>query len=777
MWEIKTLQLPLLMPDSKECRLCVARLREALTQIQGIDAAEVAPDGSTLRLTYDPSLLTLESVERKAEEIGVDLGSRIRHDTLEITGMDCPDCASKLEKGVQKLSGVLTSQVNFAAGRMWLEYEPDVIGVPQVVERIESLGYGVEAEETGAPPSFRRRYRTFLATGLSGLFLALGFLAGTLPAAASLRTPLFALALLSGAYPLARTAVGAVLAWTFDTDFLMLLAALGAAAIGDWSEGAMVIFLFSLGNSLESLTVEKTRNSIRELMERAPQTASLVEGDAVHEIPVARIRPGDRVRVVPGAKIPIDGIVVSGLSSVEEAAITGEPLPVEKGPGDEAFAGTLNGSGALVVEASRPYDETTLSKIVRLVEEAQARKAPSQRFAERFGRIYTPAVILAAIVTGIVWPLAFGLPLGLWFHRALTFLVVACPCALVISTPVAVAAAIGRAALQGALCKGGATMEALGSVRCIAFDKTGTLTTGKAAVTGVVAAETASENEVLRFAAAVERHSQHPIAQAALRYASAAGVSIPTSERFVSVPGRGAEGIAEGSRILVGNRAFMEERGVAVDALNAQAEAWSAEGKTVVWAARDGAVLGALAAEDAIREESRAALDRLRREGIVRLVMLTGDDEPAARAVARRLGITEVRANLLPERKSEAIRELTERYGRVAMVGDGINDAPALALATVGIAMGAAGSDIALETADVALMGDDLNGIAFAVGLSRKMRAVIRQNLAFALSVVLALVGCIAFDKIGLATGVLGHEGSALLVILNGMRLLKERAA
>ncbi|MBW3624810.1 MAG: cadmium-translocating P-type ATPase [Armatimonadetes bacterium] len=708
----------------------------------------------------------------------MDLGRRIRHETLTLSGMDCPDCAMKLEKGVQRVPGVLSAQVNFAAARMWVEYEPDAAALTDVVRQIETLGYGVEDGNVPAGPvPFWVRYRNFLATGSSGLFLLLGFLAAWLGAPEIVPTLLYATAILSGGYPLARTAVGALRTFTFDTDFLMLVAALGAALIGEWIEGAMVIFLFSLGNSLESMTVEKTRASIRGLMEMAPQTATLIKDGGDVEIPVEQIRPGDEVRVKPGGKVPVDGVVLTGTSSVEEAAITGEPLPVEKDEGDSVYAGTLNGDGSLVVRSLRPFEETTLSKIVHLVEEAQAQKAPSQRFTERFGRIYTPSVIAAALVTGIAWPLMFNLPFAEWFHRALTFLVVACPCALVISTPVAVAAAIGRAARQGVLSKGGAAMEALGSVRCIAFDKTGTLTAGKPAITGLMTAAGVTEGELLSAAAAVEVHSQHPIARAVLNAAEQRGIGVKPSESFASIPGRGAEGLVNGRTVFAGNRAYLEGQGIALDSLGPQVAAWLSQGKTPVWVGRDGQLMGALAVEDTIREVSRDALERLRRMGVEQFVMLTGDDERAARAVAKELGITEIRANLLPEEKVEAVRELLKRYGRVAMVGDGVNDAPALALATVGVAMGAAGSDVSLETADVALMGDDLHHLAFAVGLSRKMLAVIRQNLAFSFFVVAVLVGSILFNRIGLAVGVLGHEGSALLVILNGMRLLKEKAA
>ncbi len=775
LWESKTLDLPLLLPEGRECDLCVDRLRAALLRIAGVRSADVDPSRSRLVLTYDPSLLSLDHVERSAEQIGVDITRRIQHDALPVTGMDCPDCALKIEKGVQRLPGVLSAQVNFTAARMLVEFEAPQVGRGDLVRRIESLGYAVGGPEASAESrSLWMRWRAYAATAGAGLFLLLGFVArAVVPENPIVADALFGLALASGGYPLARTVPASLRAFTFDTNFLMLLAAVGAAAIGDWSEGAMVMALYSLGNSLESLTMERTRRSIRAMLTLAPETAHLVDGDHEHDIPARDVRPGQLVRVKPGDKTPVDGVVEQGESSVSEAAITGESLPVAKGVGSTVYAGTMNGDGALLVRSTRLPEETTLGKILHLVEEAQARKAPAQRFTERFGRVYTPLVIVAAVITGLVWPLAFGLPFALWFHRALTFLVVACPCALVISAPVAVAAAIGRAARQGVLTKGGAALEALGGVRCVAFDKTGTLTTGRLSVTDVVPAPGFCAEETLGLAAAVEVHSQHPIAQATLERAAGQGIALPPSEGFRSVPGRGAVARVNGATVRVGSRAYLEAEGVSTDSLAGESERLA--GKATVWVARDGVVAGALTVKDTVRPEARDTVERLRAAGVRHLVMLTGDDEATARAVAATVGVDETRANLLPEQKVDAVRDLLRRYGSVAMVGDGVNDAPALAAATVGVAMGAVGSDVAMETADVVLMGDDLTRLPYAVHLSRRMLGVIRQNIVFAFAVVLALVSGILFDRIGLAAGVLGHEGSALLVIFNGMRLLRNQ--
>jgi len=777
MVQVRVLDVPVVLPNGYDCERCVGRLRDSLLRVQGVQSVDVDFSAAKLTLVYDPNLVTLETVERRAEEIGVELAEAIAHHTFPIAGMDCPDCAVKIEKAVMRLRGVLSAQVSFAASRMVVEYNPNQLALSDVVDRVRSLGYGASvADHPEEASTFWQRSKLAISTAASGAALLAGLAAQHLGAGDAVVRSCFAFAMLSGAYYMARGAIASLIAASFDTNFLMLLAAAGAVGIGQWTEAATVVFLFSLGNTLESYTAERTRASIRALMSLAPETAVVVQGGAHAELPVSQVRIGDTVLVRPGSRIPADGTVVSGTSAVDQSPITGESIPVEKVPGDQVFAGTINQDGALEVRVERLAKDSTLARLIHLVQEAQAQKAPSQRFTERFGRIYTPAVIATAAVLGLLVPLVSGGDFRAWFTRSLTLLVVACPCALVISTPVAVAAGIARAARMGVLIKGGAVLEQLGALKAAAFDKTGTLTKGVPSVVGVTGFGGTDASEVLRIAAAVEALSEHPIAAAVVTAAREEGCSVPTAHDFRSVPGRGVTAKLGPTAYTVGSRRYLEEQGVDVSPAEGLLQGWLASGRSAVLVAADGNLIGALAIRDTVRPESRAAVESLRALGFHPIVILTGDDDAVAAAVSAELDSDEYRASLLPEQKVDAVNELLHRYGQVLMVGDGVNDAPALAAATVGIAMGAAGTDAAIETADVALMSDDLTRIPEAVRLSRKTLSIVRQNIAFSFAVVLLLVGTTLVSGLRLSLGVLGHEGSALLVILNGMRLLRYRS-
>ncbi|HEY3281651.1 MAG TPA: cation-translocating P-type ATPase [Armatimonadota bacterium] len=773
--ETRVLQMPVTLPENGQCARCLDRLKDAVLQIAGVETVRVDPEESQVTLVYDPNLLALEEVRRRAERIGVEICETIQHEKLDLMGMDCPDCALKIEKAVGRLPGVLSVEVNFAAARMFVEYRAGQVGVPDIVKRLEGLGYGIEGPVRGAraagPGEWWRRHKVTVSTAASGALLLAGYLAGAWGLGVPGRV-LFAASILCGAYYMARGAVSALLLGAFDTNFLMLVAAVGAAALGQWAEGAMVVFLYSLGNALESLTTEKTRASIHALMRLAPPTAQVLRDGGELEVPVETVLPGEVIRVKPGAAVPLDGVVHRGQSWVNQAPITGEAVPVSVAEGSQLFAGSLNQEGSLEVRVAKGYKDTALARIVHLVEEAQAQKAPVQRFTETFGRIYTPAVIVLAVLCAVVVPWAFPSPGHSWIQRALTLLVVACPCALVISTPVAVAAAIGRAARQGVLIKGGAHLEALSGISVVAFDKTGTLTRGTPVVTEVRPLGVSAE-ELVALAATVEHHSEHPLADAVVREARRREVTLFEAQAFRALPGMGAEARVSGALLRVGSPEYLRGAGVGLSGASEELNTWRDLGRTVVGVAREDRLLGLLALEDEVREGAAEALAGLRRVGVSRLVMLTGDSEGAAHRVAQALGLDEVRHGLLPEQKVDAVRELTARYGRVAMVGDGVNDAPALAAATVGVAMGAAGTDTALETADIALMGDDLAQLPEAFSLSRKALRVVRQNVVFALLVVALLVGTTLIRGLRLSLGVAGHEGSALLVILNGMRLLR----
>ncbi|GAA3401084.1 cation-translocating P-type ATPase [Paenibacillus hodogayensis] len=700
---------------------------------------------------------------------------------FRIGGMDCADCARGLEKRVGAIRDVARVNVNFGAAKMTVEHSAAGT-IDSIVKTVEQAGYSAYAQtgrtDSAAPPevSFWRRNRKAAGTAASGLLFAAGWLLSLLGAGPELLpTVLYGAAIAAGGYRIAKSGLYGLKSGTIGMDLLMTIAAVGAAAIGEWAEGAAVVTLFSLGETLEALTMDRTRRSIRGLMELAPREARLRRDGTEVTVPVDDIRVGDIMLVRPGEKLAMDGTIVAGRSAVNEAPITGESLPVEKNAGDDVFAGTINEYGALDVRVTKLASDNTLARIVHMVEEAQAQKAPSQRFVDRFAAVYTPAVIVIAAGIAVIPPLLFDGAFSEWFYKALMMLVVSCPCALVISTPVTIVSAIGRAARTGILIKGGAHLERLGAITAVAFDKTGTLTEGKPRVTGVVPLHgDRSPDELLALAAAVERYSEHPLAKAIVQKAEEDGLVVPASGEFQSVPGGGAIAMVDGAAFRIGSpRWVRQELGLPADYADDRIVPQQEAGQTVMLLASEGRIEGLLTVADTVRTDSADTLRKLRESGIGTMVMLTGDNAGTARSVAERLGGIDYRAELLPQDKVTAIRELLERHGGVAMVGDGVNDTPALASATVGIAMGAAGADTALETADVALMGDDLGKLPTAIRLSRKALRVIKQNIAFSLLVKAVFLILIALGHSSLWLAVLADTGSSLIVIANGMRLLR----
>jgi Cd2+/Zn2+-exporting ATPase len=559
-----------------------------------------------------------------------------------------------------------------------------------------------------------------------------------------------------------------------DINVLMVVAVVGAVALGEWSEAASVVFLFALAQLLETRAMERARGAIRSLMDLAPAEALVRTSDGDVVMPVDDVRVGDLIVVRPGEKIPLDGKVRTGDSHVNEAPVTGESLPVEKAPGADVFAGTINGRGALEIAVTKPGRDSTIARVVHLIERAQAQRAPSQTFIDRFARVYTPAVLTLAAIVAVAGPVVSGGSYSDWIYRSLVLLVISCPCALVISTPVSIVSALAAAARKGVLIKGGARLEQLAAVRCIAFDKTGTLTDGRLRVVDVASTNGLPRPEVLRLAASLESRSEHPIGRAIVGHAIDERLTLGGAEGFQALPGLGAEGRVGQDRVIVGNHRLFEERGLCSPAAHEQLEAMTARGCSPVMVARDGETVGLIGVADEPRASAGAVVEMLRDHGIAHVVLLTGDQEIRAKALASGLGITEYRASLLPEDKVAAVEELKQRYGALAMVGDGVNDAPALATADVGIAMGVAGTDAALETADVALMADELPKIPFAIRLSRAASRNIRMNIAFSLLLKAAFL-VMAFG--GVATlwmAVVADMGASLIVIGNALRLLRE---
>lgn len=555
-------------------------------------------------------------------------------------------------------------------------------------------------------------------------------------------------------------------------ELLMAAATAGAAALGAWEEAAFLVFLYGGAEAVESFTFARTRSAIRSLLDLAPKEARVLRDGREDMVPAATLQPGDVFLVRPGEGIATDGVIRVGRSSINEAAVTGESVPVDKSEGDKVFAATLNGQGALQIQATHAFADNTLSKIIHLVEEAQEQKGRAQRFIERFGQRYSPALLLAAVILAVL-PQALGGDVSEWRTRAITLLVAGAPCALVMSTPVAMAAGIGTAGRRGVLIKGGMHLENLGSIKVIAFDKTGTLTHGKPRVTDIVQLSDVTEAEALQLAGAVERFSEHPLARAIVEAASERGVELPGSSDFEALTGAGARALVRGREIYVGSLALFEGFGAELGEAPRVATALQEEGKTVVLVGTNERGLALMALRDELRPNARAAIKAFHESGIERVVMLTGDHARTANAIAAEVGIDDVRAGLKPDEKVAALRELEERYGAVAMIGDGVNDAPALAQATVGIAMGTAGSDAAIEAADVALMADDLEQAAYALRLGGVARGISRQNIGFSLAVLAVLIPGAGLGLFTVALAVTAHEASELLAVANGLRVIR----
>lgn len=668
------------------------------------------------------------------------------------------------------LPGVTRATLQAATGKLTVEGQVDLAAIRREGQR---ENYTIHPEDA-APPAVRRGVDGNLvraALASAALLAAYGAQGAGAPAAVAV--PLFSLATVAGGWGNFRKAIRAIPRRDFNMSVLMTIAVIGAAAIGQWEEGAVVACLFAVSEWLESWTFARARRSLRALMDLAPRVALVRRPGGEVLVPVAEIRVGDRMIVRPGEKIAMDGRIVAGASAINEAPITGESVPVEKGPGAPVYAGTLSIDGALEVEVTSRAEDTAIARIIHLVEAAQAQRAPAQAFVEQFAARYTPLVLALAAGIALVPPLFPGQAWAPWIYRGLALLVVSCPCALVVSTPVAIVSAIGNAARHGVLIKGGVHLEALGAIAAVAFDKTGTLTRGEPAVAAVIPLAGQAEADLLALAAAVEAHSQHPLAQAIVRAAAARRLAVEPAAAGAALPGRGAQGEVGGQLVRVGNRRWFAELGLATPPVAAAVARLEAEGKTAMLVGTAAGCLGIIAVADALRPEGPAVVAALRRAGIRKTILLTGDNPATARAVAARAGVDEFRAELLPEDKAAAVQELLQAYGRVAMVGDGINDAPALATATVGIAMGGVGTDVALETADVVLMADDLHKLPFAIRLSRAALRVIRQNIALALATKALAVLAVFPGWLTLWLAILADMGVSVLVTLNGMRLLR----
>jgi len=699
--------------------------------------------------------------------------------TLRVAGMDCADEVAMLERALKPLPGVRDVRVNLMGGKVVIAHDA-TITPEQLITAIGKAGLKASLDQAEShEPADAQRSR-LISVAVSGVLTGVGLVAQwSNLAPVPVRIGLFACAIIAGGWFIFPKALGAARRRSLDMNVLMTVAVLGAAAIGEWSEGAAVVFLFALSELLESFSVARARRAIQSLMKLAPETALLKRSEQFEEVPVAEVSVGSVIAIQSGARVPLDGEVLAGTSAINQAPITGESMPVEKQPGDTVFAGTINGEGALEVRVTKPHTDTTLARIIHLVEEAQSQKAPSQRFVDTFARYYTPAVFAVALLVWLVPPLLAGAAWTVWTYRALVLLVIACPCALVISTPVSIVSGLTALARRGVLIKGGAVLEAVGKLTALATDKTGTITEGRPRVTQIIPFNSKSAREILRVAAAIDTHSQHPLAQAVVAFATEQKVAFPRADNYQARNGRGAEGELDGHHYFVGNHRFAHELAVCSSALEQKLAEIEGQAQSVVVVGHKphadcpGEVLGVLAVGDAVRPNAAQAVRALHDAGIRQVVMLSGDNQRTVDAIARQVGIDQAHGDLLPEDKVQRVRDLMARHKHTGMIGDGVNDAPAMAVASVGIAMGAAGTDTAIETADMALMQDDLSQVAEAIRTGRRTVRVIQANIAFALGVKAIFLALALTGHTSLWLAILADTGATLVVIANALRLLK----
>lgn len=713
--------------------------------------------------------------------------------TLKITGLDCAEEVGALKGTVGKLDGVDQLDFNLLNGTMTVAFSEDRLSEDQIIAAVSQAGLKAQPYQAGIEEeqSYWQQQGRKIMCILSGVLAFFGFtlhaflhkslldaLAGG-EGAAPHGVPVVSIlsylgAVIAGGWYVFPKAISALRRLRADMNLLMSIAVIGALFIGEWFEAAAVAFLFSFSLLLESWSVGRARRAIQALMDLTPATARYIcpsDGD-IMEKPIADVPVGVTVLVRPGEKFPLDGVISKGSTSVNQAPITGESMPVEKRPGDEVFAGTVNEDGSVEFRSSKPASETTISQIIRMVEDAQSRRAPSEQWVEKFARYYTPAMILLAVLIAIVPPVLFGGAWGEWFYQALVILVIACPCALVISTPVSIVAALASSARAGVLIKGGAYLEAAGRLKAIAMDKTGTITHGKPEVQEIVPLNNHTRNELLERAAAMEAHSDHPLARAILRLAKKEGIDVPPAEDFQAIKGKGASAIIHERAFWLGSHRLLHEKNMETPELHQQIESMEDAGHSIVIIGNDEHVCGLISIADTIREHAAEVVAELKAIGLQHVVMLTGDNQGTADAIAKTVGLDDVQAELLPEDKLKTVEGLVQQYGDVAMVGDGINDAPALAAASLGIAMGAAGTDAAIETADIALMSDDLTRIPWLIRHAQGTLKIIRQNIIFALGLKLVFMGLALANVATLWMAIAADMGASLLVIANSLRLL-----
>ena len=828
------IDLDILLPEiPNEKDRCVERLINILEGRKGIEKVHLKSgkeqNKAQLCFHYDPDNISIDWIQNLAKKAGAEFTEKFGHLLIQVEGIRQTRHARIVEKRLKSVKGITEVSVS-GTGMISAEFDHHQTDSKTITKAVTAIGLKVIHIEDGHEPIHEQeadkdkmhdhqqdeeheqkdhshegkeahdhshggifgKNSELIFTIISGVLLGIGFGLSFVDGLSEWVSRGFYFgAYFFGGFYITKEAFAAIAKGEFEIDFLMLVAAIGAGILGQWAEGALLLFLFSMGHALEHFALEKARKSIAALTDLAPKMALLKKGEEVKEVKIEELKVGDIIVVRPNTTIAADGIVVEGNSSVNQAPITGESIPVDKftlkneepdvsnienlDAKYRVFSGSINGNGSLEVKVSRQASDSTISRVVKMVNEAQTQKSPTQQFTDKFEKYFVPSVLVLVLLLCFAF-LILDESFGQSFYRAMAVLVAASPCALAISTPSAVLSGVARAARAGVLVKGGRPLEDLGSLTALAFDKTGTLTEGKPKLTKVVAMEGTNEEELLKTAVAVEALSDHPLAKAIVRDGKErlGNINIPNAENLEAVLGKGVKATLDGIPIFMGNLALFEsldEIKPSEDFIN-QVHQLEAEGNTTMVVRKDEKYIGMIAVMDTPREEAKKALEELKHIGIRRMIMLTGDNQKVAEAIAKQIGITDAWGGLLPEQKVNAIKKLRQEENKVAMVGDGVNDAPAMANSTVGIAMGAAGSDVALETADIALMGDKLILLPFAIGLSRKAKGIIKQNLWISLGMVALLIPLTILGIASIGPAVLAHEGSTLIVVFNALRLL-----
>lgn len=755
-----------------DCSSCAVTIEKALSPLNNVTDPKV--NFSTSKLTVGlKSRNNINQVTQTLEKLGYGVeepSNNQSHTTFLVEGMDCGSCAKSIENHLNTLSYVNDAQVSFSTGKMQVDFEGNK--TKNIEKEVSKIGYSATLQSNHK--NTNTKWNLFRKPAISTLFLILGIVFSMVSLPILITNLMYIIAIfVSGIKPL-KSAYYAIKSKSLDMNVLMSVAVIGAILIGEFFEGAIVVLLFTIGTLLQTISIDKTRNSIQSLMDITPATANIITEMGTISKNLEDILVGEIVFVKPGDRVPLDGNIIEGFSSLNQAPITGESIPVDKTINEEVYAGSINENGTLKIRVSKLIEDTTLSKIIHMVEEAQENKAPTQAFIDRFSEIYTPIVFVLALLVMVVPPIFSLGTWGEWFYKGLELLVIACPCALVISTPVAIVTAIGSAAKNGVLIKGGNHLETLGNLSALAFDKTGTLTEGKPQVSTIKSIES-NEETLLNIAMSLESYSTHPISNAIVNYVSQFNSATYDVTEFENLVGQGIMGKIEETHIYAGNLKLIESINKNIESYKNEINSYEQEGYTIIILASSDMIYGLITVEDPLRLNINQTIKQLNNSNIKNTVMLTGDNKGTAHKIAQLSGIKEIYSELMPEDKLSAIKDLQSKGYRVGMIGDGINDAPALAQSEVGIAMGGIGSDTAMETADVVLMSDDINQLTRTISISNKAKNIIKQNIYFSIIIKLIAFILVFPGFLTLWLAVLSDTGAAILVILNSLRLLKQR--